>query len=213
MNANPSATTRISPFFATNGYEPRMSFDLQLEETPLPPRDAREARERLRAETLAKEVEQRSQFLREQITLAQSRMEQYSNTSRQPSPNYQPGDNVWLSLKNIKTQRLSKKLDDRNLRCEILKRIGRDSYELKLPASMASIYPVFHTSLLRPDSSDPLPGQEQAEPAPIRVQNSTEEGEGEHDEWEVEEIVDSRYRYGFLEYKVKWIGYPMEPRK
>ena len=65
MNANPSATTGISPFFATNGYEPRMSFDLQPEETPLPPRDAREARERLRAETLAKEVEQRSQFLRE----------------------------------------------------------------------------------------------------------------------------------------------------
>ena len=62
---------------------------------------------------------------------------------------------------------------------------------------------MFHTSLLRLDSSDPLLGQEQAEPALIRVQNSTEEGEGEHDEWEVEEIVDSRYRYGFLEYKVK----------
>jgi hypothetical protein len=28
INANPSETTGISPFFATNGYEPRMTFDL-----------------------------------------------------------------------------------------------------------------------------------------------------------------------------------------
>jgi hypothetical protein len=122
---------------------------------------------------------------------------------------------VWLSLKNIKTQRPSKKLDDRNVRCEVIQRIGRDSYKLKLPADMGLLHPVFHTSLLRPDANDPLPGQYTQPPAPVRVSNDEADTDvtDTHDEWEVEEIVDSRYSYGFLEYKVKWKGYPMEHRK
>jgi hypothetical protein len=213
MNANPSATTGISPFFATNGYEPRMSFDLQPEPAPLPPKDARERRERQRAEELAKSIQDRAQYLQEQIVLAQSRMEQHSNASRQPSPSYQPGDKVWLSLKNIKTQRPTKKLDDRNMLCEVLQRIGRDSYKLQLPEGMESIHPVFHTSLLRPDPNDPLQGQYTPPQPPVLIESEDPDNEGTHEEWEIDEIVDSRYSYGFLEYKVKWKGHPMERRK
>jgi hypothetical protein len=88
INANPSATTGISPFFATNGYEPRMSFDLQLDPAPLPPKDSREKREQQRAKELAKSIQDRAQYLQEQITLSQSRIEQHSNTNRQPSLSY-----------------------------------------------------------------------------------------------------------------------------
>jgi hypothetical protein len=35
---------------------------------------------------------------------------------------------------------------------------------------------------------------------------TTEEGE----EYEVEEVLDSRYRRGGLQYLVKWVGYPRE---
>src|SRR5450432_1186617 len=132
MNANPSTTIGISPFFATNGYEPRMSFDLQPDPEPLPPLNAREAKERKRAEVIAKAIKDRSEYLQEQIALANSRMEQYANAGRQPSPNYQPGDKVWLSMRNIKTQRPAKKLDNKNVLCTIVQRIGRDSYELRL---------------------------------------------------------------------------------
>jgi hypothetical protein len=120
MNANPLSTTGISPFFATNGYEPQMSFNLQPAVAPLPPKDARERREQQRAEELARSIQDRAQYLQEQITLAQSHMAQHSNAGRQPLPSYQPGDKVWLSLKNIKTQQLSKKLDDRNMLCEVI---------------------------------------------------------------------------------------------
>jgi hypothetical protein len=208
MNANPSATTGISPFFATNGYEPQMSFDLQPSEEVTLPRSSKEAFERSRAEAFAKAVQERSQFLQEQIILAQSRMQEHSNDHRQPSPNYQPGDKVWLSLKNVKTQRPIKKLDDKNMHCEVIRRIGRDSYELKLPEAV-NLHPVFHTSLLRPDPNDPLPGQHQEPQLPIIIEGN----DGEHEEWEVKEIVDSRYSYGHLEYKVKWKNYPMERRK
>jgi hypothetical protein len=70
MNTNPSLTTGISLFFATNSYEPQMSFDLQPAVAPLPPKDAQERRERQRAKKLAKSIQDRAQYLQEQITLA-----------------------------------------------------------------------------------------------------------------------------------------------
>jgi hypothetical protein len=78
---------------------------------------------------------------------------------------------------------------------------------------MSQLHDVFHTSLLRPDPNDPLPGQQREPPAPIRVQNEPGEEEGFHDEWNMEEVLDSRWHYGHLEYKVKWEGFPVEPRK
>jgi hypothetical protein len=209
MNSNPSATTGVSPFMGSNGYEPEMSFDLKPDPAPLPPANARDAKERQRAERFAKEIENRSQFLKEQIALAQSRMAEAADRSRQPSPNYQTDDYVWLSLKNIQTIRPMKKLDYKNVRCKVIERIGRDSYRLELPEGMSQLHDVFHTSLLRPDPNDPLPGQRIDPPPPIQVQDE----DNTHDEWEVEEILDSRWHYGHLEYKVKWKGYPLEPRK
>jgi hypothetical protein len=62
MNSNPSATTGVSPFLGSNGYDPQMSFDLQPDPslTTLPPANTRDAKERQRAERFAKEIEKRS---------------------------------------------------------------------------------------------------------------------------------------------------------
>ena len=117
-------------------------------------------------------------------------------------------------MKNIKTQRPSKKLDDKNVYYEIVRRIGRDLYELKLPKGIEQVHLVFYTSLLRPDPNDPLPRQHIEPQGPVQVQNNTSDvATGTHDEWEVEQVLDSRYSYGFLEYKVKWKGHPVEKRK
>jgi hypothetical protein len=70
MNANSLSTTGISLFFATNSYKPQISFDLQPAVVPLPPKDAQERREQQRAKELVKSIQDRAQYLQEQITLA-----------------------------------------------------------------------------------------------------------------------------------------------
>jgi hypothetical protein len=70
MNTNPLSTTGISLFFATNGYKPQISFDLQPAVTSLPPKNAQKRRERQRAKELAKSIQDQAQYLQEQITLA-----------------------------------------------------------------------------------------------------------------------------------------------
>ncbi len=150
-------------------------------------------------------MKERARFCQQQIALAQSRMEEQANKSRKPAPNYQPKDMVWLNLKNITTQRPSKKLDDKWARCEVIRRIGNNAYELQLPKGMERLHNVFHTSLLRLDPNDPLPRQQNSEQPPVIM---SDESSGEaYEEWEVEEILDSKMMaYGRLVYRVKWLN-------
>ena len=60
-------------------------------------------------------------------------MEGYANGSRKPAPLYKRGDYVWLSMKNIKTTRPTKKLDFKNIRCKVIEPVGPSSYKLDLP--------------------------------------------------------------------------------
>jgi hypothetical protein len=49
----------------------------------------------------------------------------------------------------------------------VVERIRRDLYKLQLPKGIEHIYPVFHTSLLRPDPNDLLPRQHVAPQRPV----------------------------------------------
>ncbi|KAH7459637.1 hypothetical protein FOMA001_g19893 [Fusarium oxysporum f. sp. matthiolae] len=145
------------------------------------------------------------EYLRSESIAAQARYETQANRHRRPARQYREGDHVWLDARNIKTLRPQKKLDWKNIGpLKITKVISPYAYRLELPASM-KIHPVFHTNLLKPAATDPLPGQNPDPPPPV-------EAEGV-EEWEVEDIVDSRWdRRGRggrprLKYTVKWAGY------
>jgi transposase InsO family protein len=130
-NNAPSATTKVSPFYANKGFHPRMSFDIRPKVRKA--RNSRESNERVRAVKAAKHLKSLWEMLQDQIGLAQTRMEHFANTKRKPAPAYQVGDMVWLSAKYIKTQRPSKKLDSKNLGpYKILEKVGATSYRLKL---------------------------------------------------------------------------------
>ena len=130
--------------------------------------------ERQRATDLAGKMEGIWEHLADEIGLAQARMETAANRKRQPAPRYQLGDRVWLSTKNLQTERPSKKLDHKQIGpFRVRKVIGTSAYELELPASM-KIHPVFHSSLLRLDLEDPLPSQAEEPPPPVVIADEEE---------------------------------------
>jgi hypothetical protein len=104
----------------------------------------------------------------------------YYNRKRLKGPTLQEGDLVYLLWKNIKTKRLSTKLDHTKLSpYKIQKVLGPLTYELELPQSIR-IHPVFHISLLEPAPR----GAKQTQ---IQLSNETQD-----DVYEVEKVLDDQ---------------------
>ena len=72
---------------------------------------------------------------------------------------FEEGDKVYLKISPMKgVVRFGKKrkLSPRNVGpYEILQRVDKVAYELKLPSELASVYPVFHVSMLKKCIGDP----------------------------------------------------------
>ncbi len=114
---------------------------------------------------------------------------------------FKVGDMVWLSGKNIRTERPSKKLDHRLYGPYlVVKRIGTQAYCLKLLQQAGSIHDVIHVLLLELYVSD---GRTAHEPTPPIAIDGDEE-------YKLEEIFQSDYKYGTLQYRVKYKGYLAE---
>lgn len=64
-------------------------------------------------------------------------------------PEFQTGDQVWLSTRDLKLRLPNRKLSPRFVgRFEILSRVNPVCYKLKLPPQMPPVFPVFNVSLL-----------------------------------------------------------------
>ena len=112
---------------------------------------------------------------------------------------------VWLLPHNIHTTRPSRKLDEKKIGpFKIKAKIGSNAYKLDLPTSIR-IHNTFHISLLKPYEDDKFPSEIQEPPPHIQT-------EGE-DEYELEEIIDSRFHYNKLQYRAMWKGYSPEHNK
>jgi hypothetical protein len=185
-----SSTTGLTPFFANYGYHPRYEF-LAADDKP----------KQKALKSFVDQLDQLEKHIQAEITWANAAYSEQADQHRSAPPVLNPGDEVWLLSRHIRTQRPSKKLDFKRLgRFKILERVGTHAYKLELPPTM-KVHPVFHVSLLEPVATDPLPGQVQPPPPPVVVDGDLE--------WEVEEILDSRRRPkkgGKLQYYVKWYG-------
>jgi len=83
-------------------------------------------------------------------------MTKYVNRKRIKGPNLKEGDKVYLLRRNIKLNKLTKKLDIVKLGpFKIRRQKGLVKHELKLPKKMR-ILPTFHVSLLKPATSDAI---------------------------------------------------------
>ncbi|MBW0540360.1 hypothetical protein O181_080075 [Austropuccinia psidii MF-1] len=113
---------------------------------------------------------------------------------------------VWLSSKNIKSTRPTKKLSERWLGpFPRLNKVSTHAYHLKLPSQWKSIHAVFHVSLLEPGKTFTIPNQHQEPPPLIIIE--------EEEEWEVSQVLDSKLKRKKLCYLVEWKGFSQEPER
>jgi hypothetical protein len=192
-NNSKHSTTDMSPFYAILGYDPTLSIHMNPTSVFRTPADQR-----------AQEIKETLENVKFNIALANEEHEHYYNKKVILPPKLEPGDKVWLSSKNIKTSRPTKKLDHRNLGpFSIIEAVGARSFKLDLPKTM-KIHPVFHVNLLEKYTQDEIPGRIPVALPPVEV-----EGESE---FEVEAIVDSKVVRKKLQYLIHWKGYTVMDR-
>ncbi|KAM4057637.1 reverse transcriptase (RNA-dependent DNA polymerase) [Hirsutella rhossiliensis] len=151
-----------------------------------------------RAESIVQRFREATEWAQAAIASAQEQQEKNANSRRQPSDQFKPGDKVWLRLRNIRSNRPSKKLDWLSAKYTVLETIGSHACRLDTPPG---IHNVFHVSLLRLAADDPLPSQTSDDYRPPAI--LTDDGEL----WEVEEILDRKKVGREWKVLVKWVGW------
>jgi Chromo (CHRromatin Organisation MOdifier) domain len=185
-------STKMSPFYANYGFNPRFLTEIITTSSP---------HSAPAAQDFASHLQEVHERLVENVKISQDYQARYYDAKHKPMQ-FQPGDLVWLNASNISTSRPSKKLDWKRLGpFKIIKRVGLQSYQLDLPPTM-KIHDVFHVSLLDPYKSSSIPAHSfPPAPPPLYVQDDQEY-------WEVENILDSKFIGRRLYYLVKWKGFP-----
>ena len=165
----------MTPYQLLFGKEPRNSWDWSSPEatTPLEKLNYKDAC------TVAKRMQTALKIAKENMALAQERMSNSTNQHRR-SIDWDVGDKVYLSTKNLKVSRPSRKLANKwEGPFEVIEKVG-NSYRLRLPQG-STIHDVFAPELLRKDPNDPLPGQEAAKPPAVTIAGQ--------EEWELQEVL------------------------
>jgi transposase InsO family protein/predicted aspartyl protease len=193
INNRNAASTGVSPFFLQHGYHiDPLNLHAELTEE-----DVRRSPVQ-KADMIIRKLKDAREWAQSAMASAQQVMEEVTNRRRSQAPSFNPGDKVWLDLKNIRTNRPTKKLDAKYAKYTVLEAVGSHSFRLDTPPG---IHNVFHSKLLRLASYDPLPSQIQddSQPQPQLI--------AEDLEYEVEGIQKEKVVRGKKKYLVKWTGY------
>lgn len=187
------ASTQHSPFMLDTGRHPRMGFEPR--QAPSKVESVNEFTDRMKSSLEEAKVA---------LTKAKDDMARYYNQRRTPAPVFKPGDKVFLEAEDIQTTRPSKKLSHNRLGPYVVeKQVNSNAYRLCLPCSMSRLHPVFNVVKLTLAPEDPIPTRHSSPPPDPIIIN-------DHEEYEVEKILNSRVFRRQFQYLVKWKGYGAE---
>ncbi|MBW0572772.1 hypothetical protein O181_112487 [Austropuccinia psidii MF-1] len=142
-NSDHSSTKKL-PFFTFHGRDPQCDSVHITQENP--------------TGNLPTKIQSVQQDVKRELKASINRFKRYADKRRASPPDFNPGDMVWLSSKNFKSTRPTKKLSERWLGpFPILKKVSTHASHLKLLSQWKSIHPVFHISLLKPVKRSTIP--------------------------------------------------------
>jgi len=151
-----------------------------------------------------KRIQSTTKEAKSAIYKTQENMMYYYNQKRSPAPMFKPGDRVYLDVSDIRTTHPSPKtlhwrLEPFEIKCQV----GPLVYHLKLSHGMRQLHLVFNIVKLSTAPEDLiLEKKPQALLPPIVI-----DGEPE---WEVKEILDSRWYRRRFQFLIKWKGFSRE---
>jgi len=190
-NNSTSQSLSDSPNNVLMGFHPRIR--------PIGPRDENPGKEVPGAEERAKHLFDLRKELADSWLHASQQQAKYYNKGRKPM-SFKVGDNVLLSLKNIKIHLPSRKMTQKfDGPFRVMGIVGKQAYRLALPKQYSRLHNVFYVSLLEPWNERDSGGQRAnpANPVPLQLDENAAL------EYEVESIVHARTRKGEREYLVK----------
>jgi hypothetical protein len=153
-----------------------------------------------KAVIVAKKMKDIWDFIKKKLANAQDIQKKYADQKRTFSSEYKLEDTIWLFTKNIKTERLFKKLNHKWIDLYKVKKVLKNACQLNLSQSM-KIHDTFHISLFRKAATDSFIEQIQSSSSSIVI------SENEKEEYEMNDILNSRYHYDKLQYKIVWIDH------
>ncbi len=180
-------------FFLNKDFHSRMSFEFDVIEYE----SFRERLQAAKAENISENMNKTLKFARESLVKTREQMMKQVNKHRK-EVDYEIKSKMFLNERNIVTARSFKKLDDKMLDSFINLDLVDSSYKLKLSESMR-VHDVFHSDLLRSAVDDLLPDQKNESSDSIVI--------NDEDEWEIDDILNSRRYRRRLQYRVKWNDY------
>lgn len=178
-----SSVTTDSPFGITQSYEPHMGVE------PV--------------ETKAPAVKDFAQIFKRVVEAsekAKKAVKLQADKHRSPAPNYEKGQQVWLSTDNLRMLNCPLwKLTEQWVGPYEITTVLPNAVKLMLPKSL-KIHLVVNISHVKPYMGS-LPGQPIYQPGLVKVSTDHEE------EFEVDYLIDSHFYRRQLQYLVHWKGY------
>ena len=172
-NNSPSATTGITPFFTNKGYHPNITVFPECELASI------------KAHKYIINLEELHAKLCEQMAKAQACYQGPVDHQQEPTPDFQVGQQIYISAEHIHATRPSKKLSEKYLDLfDIITCPGTHSFTLQLPKHLHAIHPVFHVSQLEPSVPNTIPNHDQPPPPPVKIDGKIK--------YKIAEILDSK---------------------
>uniref|UniRef100_A0A8C5MCN6 Gypsy retrotransposon integrase-like protein 1 n=1 Tax=Leptobrachium leishanense TaxID=445787 RepID=A0A8C5MCN6_9ANUR len=184
------SSLKTSPFYAAYGYHPVL-LPGSFRQTHVPDVNA-----------LLRHHRRHLALLKQNLLNAKQCHKNQADKKRRIAPSYRVGQKVWLSSRNIRLLCPSKKLGPKFIGPYVIdKVVNASAVRLRLPPNFR-IHPTFHVSLVKPWTPDPF--RKTTPPPPVSAASDPE--------YEVQAIIDSRWRGRSLQYLIQWKGYGPEER-